>query len=81
MVKLIFPSYCLAHPQEELDQRPEPAGGVPGEPAGTETRVSGPRQLVPEPSKWVGGAGDINVKASIIKVAKLDLTELQTLKS
>ena len=48
MVKLIFPSYRLAHPQEELDQRPEPAGGVPGEPAGTETRVSGPRQLVPD---------------------------------
>ena len=30
-------------------------GPLHGQPSSAETRVSGPRQLVPEPSKWVGG--------------------------
>ena len=42
-----FPINRPALPQEELDQRPDPPGGVPGEPAGPETRVPGPRTLVP----------------------------------
>ena len=39
---------------KSCDNALEP-GPLHGQPSSAETRVSGPRQLVPEPSKWVGG--------------------------
>ena len=39
---------------KSCDNALEP-GPLHGQPSSAETRVSGSRQLVPEPSKWVGG--------------------------
>ena len=39
---------------KSCDNALEP-GPLHGQPSSAETRVSGPRQLVPEPSKWAGG--------------------------
>ena len=39
---------------KSCDNALEP-GPLHGQPSSAETRVSGPCQLVPEPSKWVGG--------------------------
>ena len=46
--------------------------------ASSAARVPGPRQLVPEPSKWVGGGGGA-VEEDYM--TRLDLNELQILRS
>ena len=44
-------------PQTKSSDNPLELGPLHREPASTAPRVSGTRQLVPEPSKWVGGGG------------------------
>ena len=55
-------------PQTKSSDNSLELGPLHREPASTAPRVSGTRQLVPEPSKWVGGedgAGDMSGKTVI----------------